>query len=186
MTLLQQLLLPSLKAQIPGFIQAMSVETIEDKFNEAMELGMTKFISTDCSGFDSCQHVELKQAVEDPIWDVFMDFVERLFNEGSFFQAMDTTVKTTYLRSLRNAYKRHVFDLVIPAPGLKSTFPLTPGQASTLAAAKVDPDDACILTVHGTTPSGHCGTTINNTLRMLAYALFDAHSAGCPRPWSEQ
>lgn len=51
--LFQQLLFPSLKKNIPGFVQAMKTEDLELQMNAAIESGLDMTVSTDGSGFDS-------------------------------------------------------------------------------------------------------------------------------------
>jgi hypothetical protein len=89
-------------------------------------------------------------------------------------------------RGLRAAYTRHDYDLVINLPGVKSDFELTPRQFKAVKRFGMNEDDVIVLLMNGTTPSGHCCTTIGNTLRMIAYALFDAWMSGINEPWSEQ
>lgn len=86
---------------------------------------MTSCISTDGSSFDSTQLHRLKTRVENPIYELFMDHVEKIFNDGPFFKAMAPEDKRRYLDNLRQAYLRHDYDLVVDAPGIDTGHRLT-------------------------------------------------------------
>jgi len=49
----QSLFFNALKKTIPGFVQAMKTEALEEQMNAAIESGLDMTISTDGSGFDS-------------------------------------------------------------------------------------------------------------------------------------
>lgn len=122
--------------------------------------------------------------VENPVYEVFMDHVDQILDRGSFFSSMTPDNREKLKRGLRAAYTRHDYDLVVSLPGAKSDFPLTPRQQRALKNFGMKPEDVIVLLMNGTTASGHCCTTIGNTLRMIAYALFDAFTAGILEPWS--
>lgn len=64
--------------------------------------------------------------VENPIYEAFMDHVDKILDRGSFFQSMTPENREKLKRGLRAAYTRHDYDLFINLPGVKSGFELTP------------------------------------------------------------
>lgn len=56
MTLLLSILMPSIKEVCPQFIQAMTLEEIEERINQAAALGLLICLSSDGSSFDATQY----------------------------------------------------------------------------------------------------------------------------------
>lgn len=103
----------------------MKCEQIEDIVMDAVQRGMVNVISTDASGFDSNCHRELKEIVCSPIEEAFMDAVEDMIMNGRFYTHMDEGLKRKLAKGLREAYLRRDFELIIPAPGIDLSYPLT-------------------------------------------------------------
>lgn len=115
--ILQNLFFDSLKECIPGFIQAVKTEDLEEQMNAAIFEGLVTTISTDGSGFDSTQHAELMEIVEDPIFNVLMDHADWVLKNAQAFRLMEQADIETLSSNIRKAYLRHNYEVIYPAPG---------------------------------------------------------------------
>lgn len=122
--------------------------------------------------------------VEDPILNVFCDHLDWVIDNAKIFDVMKDDAKIALKTNLRKAYMRHSYEIIYPAPGARIDHgKLSKAQQRVLVHSGVDIEDVMILTVNGTTASGHPMTTFGNTMRQHSYALFDLHCAGISKPW---
>jgi hypothetical protein len=170
-TWIQQFMFRDLKKVIPGFIQAMTSDSLKEVIL-ANKPADSKCCSSDGSSFDSHQHVEIMRIVDDYVWKKFSPRIlevcqqhfphPQVMHQGLLWQAMQHDAKLFFQLP---GFEEMVNEKWCANSAVRRFFP-------------VSGKDWLELELLGTTFSGQpVKTTLGNTIRSIAYHEYLCHKA---------
>lgn len=83
-TYMQSIMHPTLRRNVPGYIQGYTKDQLHDKLSELVPHASS--ISMDGSAFESTQHASLMRIVDDRVYRMFHKLLTKHLPENSFFQ----------------------------------------------------------------------------------------------------
>lgn len=171
-TWIQQLIFSDLKRVVPGFIQGYTTEELKLNILKHKP-AESKCVSSDGSSFDSHQHKEIMEIVDDKIWSLWASRIGEVCNR--FFPHPEVMKRGLLWQAGQHdarlflqlpEWTLHCGDEFLANKEVRQFFP-------------VSGSDWIEVGISGTTFSGQpVKTTLGNTLRSIAYHEYLCHVAG--------